>query len=67
MTMTKDKYNDEGTLLDITISIFKDRYTDSEYKIKMSIFDELVYNPIFHSERTLSKVNIFFKELGRHG
>ena len=57
------KYHDEGTLLDVTISVFRDRYNDNEYEIKMGLFDELVYNPVFNSARTLSKVDIFFKEL----
>lgn len=57
------KYSDEGTLLDITISVLRDKFTDEVYDLKMHIFDELVYNPLFHSERILSKVNITFKEL----
>lgn len=57
------KYNDEGVLLDITIAIFKDRYESEEYETRMRIFDELVYNPLFHSEDILSKVDITFKEL----
>ncbi len=57
------KYHDEGIILDITISIFRDRFSDEEYEIKMNIFDELVYNPIFNSENALLHVDIVFKEL----
>lgn len=56
-------YDDDGVLLDVTISIFKNKYNKDDYKYLMEIFDNLVYNPVFHSEHTLSKVNITFKEL----
>lgn len=61
------KYSVDGTLLDITISVFKDKFLQETYDEKMRIFDELVYNPLFHSERILSKVNITFKELLFYG
>lgn len=57
------KYHDESILLDVTISVFRDRYNDEEYETKMRIFDELVYNPVFVPENALSKVDITFKEL----
>ena len=57
------QYSDEGIILDITISVFKDKFSKEVYDTKMRIFDELVYNPLFHSEHILSKVNIVFKEL----
>ena len=56
-------YDDDGVLLDITISVLKDKHTNAEHQVLMEIFDNLVYNPIFHSERILSKVNITFKEV----
>ena len=56
-------YDNDGVLLDITISVFRSKYTDEEHTRLMELFDNLVYNPIFHSERTLSKVNISFMEL----
>ena len=57
------RYHDEGILLDVTVSVFRDRYNDEEYETKMRIFDELVYNPVFVPENALSKVDITFKEL----
>ena len=57
------KYSDEGIILDITISILRDRMTDELYETRMRIFDELVYNPLFHSSHILSKVDITIKEL----
>ena len=57
------KYDSENILLDVTISVFRNRYNDEEYKTKMRIFDELVYNPIFVPENALSKIDITFKEL----
>lgn len=56
-------YDEDGVLLDVTISVLKSKYSDEDHKRLMEIFDNLVYNPIFHSERILSKVNIIFKEL----
>ena len=57
------EYSNDGTILDITVSVLRDRFKDDEYKAKMEIFDELVYNPLFHSEHILCKVNIVIKEL----
>ncbi len=56
-------YDEDGVLLDVTISVLKSKYSDEDHKRLMEIFDNLVYNPIFHSEHILSKVNIIFKEL----
>ena len=56
-------YDEDGILLDVTISVLKSKYSDEDHKRLMEIFDNLVYNPIFHSEHILSKVNIIFKEL----
>ena len=56
-------YDEDGVLLDVTISVLKGKYSDEDHKRLMEIFDNLVYNPIFHSEHILSKVNIIFKEL----
>lgn len=56
-------YEDEGVILDVTISILKDRYTEDILKQKLEIFDNLVYNPIFNSNRILTKVDITIKEL----
>ena len=57
------RYEDNGTLLDITISIMRDKLTDEEYDIKLGIFDELIYNPVFNYADALLKVNITFKEV----
>jgi len=57
------EYSNDGTILDITISVLRDRFKDDEYKDKMEIFDNLVYNPLFNSDSILSKVNITIKEL----
>lgn len=56
-------YKDEGILLDITISVLEDRYDESDYDALMEIFDNLIYNPLFHSESILSKVNIVIKDV----
>lgn len=56
-------YDDNGTLLNITISVLSNRYDKEVYERKMNIFDELVYEPIFNSASALSKVDIFFKEI----
>ena len=56
-------YHEDGVILDVTISVLKSKYNDEDHKRLMEIFDNLVYNPIFHSEHILSKVNIIFKEL----
>lgn len=58
------EYKDKGILLDITISVFQDRYDYESYKIKREIFDSIVYNPIFNSDHILTKVNIGWCELG---
>lgn len=57
------RYSDDGTILDITISIMKDKMTEEEYNTKLGIFDELIYNPIFDYSNALLKVNIVFKEV----
>lgn len=57
------KYDETGTLLDVTISVMKDKISDEDYDIKMSIFDELIYNSVFNYTEALLKVDIHFKEL----
>ncbi len=57
------KYSNDGTILDITISVLRDKFKDDEYRDKMEIFDNLVYNPLFNPDSILSKVNITIKEL----
>ena len=57
------RYEDDGTILDITITIMRDRIDDEEYDVKLSIFDELIYNPVFNYANALLKVNIVFKEV----
>ena len=57
------RYKDDGTILDITISIMRDKIKDDEYYTKMEIFDELIYNPVFDYSNALLKVNIVFKEV----
>lgn len=61
--LPSSEYSDNGTILDITITVLKDRYSANVLKEKMNLFDELVYNPIFNSNHILTKVNIVFKEL----
>lgn len=56
-------YENEGVILDVTISILKDRYTEDILKQKLEIFDNLVYNPIFNSNHILTKVDIVIKEI----
>lgn len=56
-------YKDEGVILDITISVLKDRYTPEVLEQKLEVFDNLVYNPIFNSDHILTKVDIAIKEL----
>lgn len=56
-------YSEDGTILDITISILQDKYTSDELKQLLEIFDNLIYNPLFNSDATLSKVNIVTKEI----
>lgn len=55
-------YYDDGTLLDITVEVLKSRYSEQEYNARMNLFDEIVYNPLFHSDHTLSKVDIVVVE-----
>lgn len=57
------RYEDDGTILDITITIMRDKIDDEEYDIKLGIFDELIYNPVFNYANALLKVNIVFKEV----
>jgi len=56
-------YEECGTLLDITISIVRDKLSDEEYDIKMGIFDELIYNSVFNYSEALLKVDFTFKEV----
>ena len=56
-------YYDDGILLNITISVFRNRYDDTIFATKMDIFNQLVYNPVFHSDKILSKIDIEFMEL----
>lgn len=57
------QYDDNGTLLDITISVFKSKYNDDNFNKKMEIWDALIYDSVFDYHKALSKVNIHFKEL----
>lgn len=57
------KYDETGALLDVTISVMKDKISDEDYGIKMGIFDELIYNSVFNYTEALLKVDIHFKEL----
>ena len=57
------KYEDEGIILNITIEFLKDRYEDEEqYAFRRRMLDELIYNPLMHSEYILTKVDIVFLE-----
>lgn len=56
-------YKDDGTILDITISIIRDKIDDEDYDTKIGIFDELIYNPVFNYSNALLKVDITFKEV----
>ena len=57
------RFEDEGILLDITVTILKSRYDDEkEYDFKRKMLEELIYNPCMHSDFILSKVNIVFLE-----
>ena len=51
-------YKDSGVLLNLVIEIFKFKYDAEEYKARLAIFDDIVYNPILHHESTLSKIHI---------
>ena len=57
-------YDTDGTILNITVSVMKDRYTDEEYTGLMEIFDQLVYNPLINSDWILTKVDIVVMPLG---
>lgn len=57
------RYKDDGTILDITISIMRDKIDDEDYDTKIGIFDELMYNQIFNYSNALLKVNFTFKEV----
>lgn len=57
-------YGAYGTILNVTISVIKDRYTDEEYKGLMEIFDQLVYNPLINSDWILTKVDIVVMPVG---
>lgn len=56
-------YHDDGTLLDITVSIRADKFAKDNLEQRLEIFDNLIYNPVFHSDHILSKVNIAIKEI----
>lgn len=56
-------YEEDGVILDITISVLRDGFSNEEYETKLGIFDELIYNPVFHFKEALLKVNFTFKEL----
>lgn len=58
------KYKEDGTLLEIVISVFQDRYDYESYKTRREIFDNIIYNPVFHSSHILNKVSIGWCELG---
>lgn len=51
-------YDTYGTILDITVSIMKKNYDDDEYKARLEIFDNLIYNPVINSDWILTKVDI---------
>ena len=55
-------YDDDGVILDVTVSILKYKYDEEDYQLLLEIFDNLIYNPLFNSDYTLSKVNIQIKE-----
>lgn len=57
------KYDKDGILLDITISIFKNKYSEEDYKKKRDIWDFLIYDSVFNYTDALLKVDIHFKEL----
>ena len=57
------RYEDEGILLDVTITVQTAHISDDDYSIKLGIFDELIYNSVFNYSDALSKVDIHFKEL----
>lgn len=57
------QYEEDGTILDVTITVNNRNISGDEYDIKMGIFDELIYNSVFHYENALLKVNISFREL----
>ena len=57
------RYKDDGTILDITISVMRDKIYDEDYNIKIGIFDELIYNPVFDYSNALLKVNLTFKDV----
>ena len=57
------RFEDEGILLDITVTILKSRYDDEkEYNFRRKMLEELIYNPRMHSDFILSKVNVVFLE-----
>ena len=56
-------FDNDGTLLDLTITILKNRYNNKEeYDFRRKMLDELIYNPLMHSDWILTKVNISFVE-----
>lgn len=56
-------FDKDGTLLDLTITILKNRYdNEEEYDFRRKMLDELIYNPLMHSDWILTKVNISFVE-----
>ena len=56
-------FDNDGTLLDLTITILKNRYdNEKEYNFRRKMLDELIYNPLMHSDWILTKVNISFVE-----
>ena len=57
------EYEKDGVILDITVSVLKYKYSDEDYTKLLEIFDNLIYNPLFNSDYTLSRVNIQMEEL----
>ena len=57
------RYESDGVLLNITITVMRDRISDDDYDVKMGIFDELIYNSVFNYSDALLKVDFHFKEV----
>lgn len=51
-------YDDDGVILDVTISYREYNYTEEELEILLQLLDNFIYNPIITSDEILSRVRL---------
>lgn len=53
-----DTYDEDGVILDVTISYREYNYTEEELEILLQLLDNFIYNPIITSDEILSRVRL---------